>query len=124
MVFLYILYMHILLKSLLRENDEKHMEWRADWLKRHKATYTDDNRLIAYHGTPSKNISGIKKNGFKERTYFSLRPEYSKRIASTYHDMPEDKITVLTVALPLDAIDFISSDIMSLRNIGFDETIV
>jgi hypothetical protein len=116
--------MHILLKSLLRENDEKHIEWRADWLKRHKATYTDDNRLIAYHGTPSKNISGIKKNGFKERTYFSLRPEYSKRIASTYHDMPEDKITVLTVALPLDAIDFISSDIMSLRNIGFDETIV
>jgi hypothetical protein len=38
--------------------------------------------------------------------------------------MPEDKITVLKVALPLDAIDFVMSDIVSTRVIGFDETIV
>lgn len=108
----------------MNENDGgDDAEYRAGWLKRHNAQYTDDGRLIAYHGTPTKNIKSIKKNGFKERTYFSLRPEYSKRIASTYHDVPEDKVTVLKVALPLDSINFIMSDIYSLRVLSFDETL-
>jgi len=97
-------------------------EYRADWISRHKGI-VEHNRLLAYHGTPIKNLKSIKLNGFKSKTYFSLRPEYSKQIASTYHNTPEDKVAVLKVWLPLDAIDFIMSDIYSTRVIKFEETL-
>jgi hypothetical protein len=109
--------------NIMKEDEEAESSYRKSWLERHNAQYTSDGRLIAYHGTPSKNLSSIKKNGFKYKTYFSLRPEYSKQIASTYHDTPPEKVTVLKVFLPLDAIDFIMSDIYSTRVIKFDETI-
>jgi hypothetical protein len=97
-------------------------EYRKDWLSRHNATI-ENNRVLAYHGTPVKNLKSIKANGFKIKTYFSLRLEYSKQIASTYHDVPENKVAVLKVWLPLDAIDFVMSDIYSTRVIKFEETL-
>ena len=97
-------------------------EYRKSWLERHKAI-VENGRLLAYHGTPIKNLKSIKQNGFKYKTYFSLRPEYSKQIASRYHDTPEDKVVVIKVWLPLDAIDFVMSDIYSTRVIDYKETI-
>ena len=126
----------ILLKDLLNETlslednpnimkEDEHFDhaYRKSWLEKHNATYSSDGRLIAYHGTPSKNISSIKKNGFKYKTYFSLRSDYSKQIASTYHDTPPEKVTVLKVLLPLDAIDFVMGHIYSIRVIKYEETI-
>lgn len=108
----------IKLRSLLESTEE----YKTDWLSRHNATI-ENNRVLAYHGTPVRNLKSIKLNGFKSKTYFSLRPEYSKQIAATYHDTPEDKVVVLKVWLPLDAIDFIMSDIYSTRVIKFEETL-
>ena len=106
-------------KPKLLESTE---EYRNDWLFRHKAT-VENNRVLAYHGTPTKNLKSIKTNGFRTNTYFSLRPEYSKLIAATYHDISDDKVTCLKVWLPLDAIDFVMSDIYSTRVIKFEETL-
>jgi hypothetical protein len=109
----------IKLKELILESTE---EYRKDWLFRHNAT-VENNRVLAYHGTHVKNLKSIKKNGFYEHSYFSLRYEYSKQIAATYHDISYDKVTCLKVWLPLDAIDFIMSDIYSTRVIKFEETL-
>ena len=109
----------IKLSSLITESTE---EYRKSWLERHNAI-VENGRLIAYHATPTKNIKSIKLNGFKEHSYFSLRPEYSKQMASTYHDVSENKITLLKVKLPLDAIEFVASNIYSLRVIKFEETL-
>jgi hypothetical protein len=109
--------------NIMKEDEHFDHAYRKSWLERHDATYSPDGRLIAYHGTPSKNISSIKKNGFQYKTYFSLRSEYSKRIASAYHDTPPEKVTVLKVLLPLDAIDFVMGHIYSIRVIKYEETI-
>jgi hypothetical protein len=112
----------IKLKSLIIE-EMSDSEWRSDWLRRHEAKFTNDGRLIAYHGTTPKNARIIKGSGFKEGSNFTLKPEYAKSIASTYHDLDETKIVVFTVYLPLDSIGFVSSDIVSNRFINFKETI-
>jgi hypothetical protein len=100
----------IKLKSLLLENNDEAR--RKDWLERHQATF-DNNRLIAYHGTTPFKAKFIKQNGFKEGSYFTLRPSYAKHWGSV----------VLPVKLPLEAIDFVSSDIIALRNINWAEII-
>lgn len=109
----------IKLKKIILESTD---EYRVDWLDRHNAII-ENNRLLAYHGTPKKNLSSIKKNGFRIHTYFSLKEEYSKSIASIYHETPKTNIVVLKVWLPLNAIDFVMSDIYSIRTIKFEEII-
>lgn len=109
-------------KWQINEGFETSDEWRNNWLERHQAQLDSSGRVMAYHGTPTKNLTSIKQHGFRPRTYFSLNPNYSKQIASTYHSTPEHKITVLKVFLPLEAIDFVASDIFSTRNIPFKET--
>ena len=109
----------IKLKSLLNESTD---EYRKSWLERHNAII-ENGRLVAYHGTPKKNLKSIKMNGFNSHSYFSLKPDYSKRISSIYHDVPENNVIVLRVKLPLDAIDFIAGDIYSTRVINFKETL-
>jgi len=117
----------IKLKHLIREeNDRDHKAWRKDWLERHNATFDERGRLIAYHGTPKRNLKSIKNNGFRQGSYFSLKQEYSKRIAVAYHETPEtpeSDIIVLQVKLPMDAIDFVASDIVATRPIQFSEVI-
>lgn len=116
----------IKLKDLIKENwesDEEHEKWKHDWLQRYKAKFDEKGRLIAYHGTPKKNVKSIKQNGFKKKSYFSLDPNYSKRVSSIYHDTPEDKIFVFEVHLPLDAVDFVASDIYSVRPLEFEEVV-
>lgn len=110
----------IKLKSILLESNEK---YRKDWLKRYEANFTPDDRLIAYHGTTLRNSKLIKQTGFKENSYFSLKPEYSKSITSIYHDIPENKVVVFKVYLPLNSVEFVSSDIFSIRPIKYTETI-
>lgn len=113
----------ISLKALVEEvESESDSKWRSNWLVRHDAKFDKFGRLIAYHGTPTRNLKSIKENGFRPHSYFSLRSEYSKQIASTYHDVPESKVTVLEVHLPLDSIDFVMSDIFSTRIIKYEET--
>jgi hypothetical protein len=102
----------------IRENND--VAWKKDWLERHRAKLDDKGRIIAYHGTPTRNLPSIRKNGFRPRSYFTLRPEYAKSIATTYHDT--DKVTVIEVHLPVDAVDMVMSDIYALRNITFGET--
>lgn len=109
----------IRLKSLLNESTDA---YKSDWIERHRGIL-EDGRLVAYHGTTKKNLKSIKENGFKSHSYFSLRPEYSRRIASTYQNVPENKIVVVTVKLPLDSIDFVAGNIFSLRTIEFKETL-
>lgn len=104
------------------EDETKRQAWRQSWLERHQAKFDDKGRVIAYHGTPTKNIPSIKKNGFRPHSYFSLRPEYSKSIASRYHDTAEKNVTVLEVHLPLNLIDFVASDIYSTDTIPFKDT--
>jgi hypothetical protein len=104
-------------QSVTESNDP---EWKKDWLERHRAKLDDKGRIIAYHGTPTRNLPSIRKNGFRPRSYFTLRPEYAKSIATTYHDT--DKVTVIEVHLPFDAVDMVMSDIYALRNIPFGET--
>ena len=113
----------ITLKSLIKENQEEHELWRKDWLERYKAKFDEKGRLIAYHGTTKKNSKLIKQSGFKPHSYFSLNPEYSKSITSIYHNVPIDKVIVFEVHLPLDAVDFVASDIYSTREIKFEETV-
>jgi hypothetical protein len=96
--------------------------WKADWMRRRNIQLDSLGRLPAYHGTPTKNLKSIKENGFRSGTYFSLKSEYSKQIASTYHNTPINRITVLEVSLPLDAIDFVGPDIVSTRVIKLEET--
>ena len=112
----------IKLKSIIFEENENDV-WRKDWLKRYRAKFDDKGRLIAYHGTTRKNARLIKQSGFRPHSYFSLDPNYSRSIASTYHDVPEDKVVVFEVHLPLDAVDFVASDIFSTRLIKFEEVI-
>lgn len=109
----------IKLSQLINESTD---EYRKSWLERHNAII-ENGRLVAYHGTPKRNLKSIKLNGFKSHSYFSLRTEYSKQIAARYHDTTEDKVVVLKVKLPLDAIDFVMSDIYSVRVIKYDETV-
>lgn len=108
----------IKLKSLLKESTN---EYKFDWIERHRGII-ENGKLIAYHGTPKKNLKFIKENGFKPHSYFSLRKEYSRRIASIYQNIPENKIIVLMVKLPLDSIDFVASDIFAIKTILFKET--
>ena len=109
----------IKLSTLIKESTD---EYRKNWLERHNAV-VENGRVVAYHGTPKRNLKSIQQNGFKPHSYFSLRPEYSKRIASTYQDVPENDVVVLKVKLPLDSIDFVMSDIFSTRVINFKETL-
>lgn len=113
----------ITLKSLIKENNEEHEARKQDWLKRNRAEIDNQGHLIAYHGTTKRNAQLIKQTGFRSHSYFSLNPEYSKRITSIYHNIPEDKVVVFRVHLPLDSIDFVASDIYSTREIKFEETI-
>ena len=111
------------MKTLYEEvESESDSKWRSDWLVRHNAKFDKVGRLIAYHGTHTKNLKSIKQNGFRSHSYFSLDPKYSKQIASTYHDVPESKVTVLEVHLPLDSVDFVMADIFSVRIIQYVET--
>lgn len=98
----------IKLKSLLTESDAAFVK---DWLERHNAQLDNSGRLIAYHGTTASNAKLIKQNGFKEGSYFSLRKEYSQRWGKY----------VFTVHLPMDAIDFVASDIVAIRPIAYNE---
>jgi 2'-5' RNA ligase len=88
-------------------------EYKKDWLERHRATFDDKGRLIAYHGTTPNNAKSIKLNGFRTGSNFSLRKEYSRHWG----------IVVFKVHLPLDAIDFIMSDIKATRPIAFSEVV-
>jgi len=112
-----------------KETDKTHTDiteviddYKSDWIDRYKAI-VENGRIIAYHGTTTKNYKLIKKTGFRKRSYFSIRPEYSKRIVSIYHNIPESKVILMKVKLPLDAIDFVGGDIVSNREIGLDETL-
>jgi len=109
----------IKLFSFIKESID---EYKKRWLELHNAII-ENGKLIAYHGTPKKNLKLIKMKGFRPHSYFSLKPDYSKQIASTYHDTPENKVVVLKVKLPLDAIDFVAGDIFSTRVIKFEETL-
>jgi hypothetical protein len=109
----------IKLSTLIQESTE---EYRADWIERRRGQ-VKDGRLLAYHGTPTKNLKSIQQNGFKQPSYFSLRPQYSKQIAATYHNVPENRVTVIEVWLPLDAIDFVAGDVYSTRVIKYEETL-
>lgn len=109
--------------GLYPEDIEGHKEWRQNWLKRYEAEFTPDGRLIAYHGTPTRNVKSIKANGFRKKSYFSLRPEYSKHIAARYHDTPENKVSVMKVYLPLEKVDFIMGDIYSTEPIPYSEVV-
>ena len=97
-------------KDLLSEEND---EWKRDWLERHNAPLDEKGRLVAYHGTTPNNSKLIKQNGFKKGSYFSLRKEYSKNWG----------IIILKVALPLDAVSFVASDIVSTRPIAWNEVI-
>lgn len=113
----------IKLKFLIKEISEdeykqwrsskEYKKWRKDWLTRHNAKFDGLGRVIAYHGTSPNKAKSIKQNGFNTRSYFSLNPEYSKKWGRF----------VFNVYLPLDAIDFVASDIVAIRPIKFDEVI-
>jgi len=109
----------IKLKNIITESGAA---WKADWMIRRNIQLDSLGRLPAYHGTPTKNLQSIKENGFRSHTYFSLKSEYSKQIASNYHNTPLSKVTVIEVFLPLNAIDFVGPDIFSTRVIKFEET--
>lgn len=95
-----------------RSSDE-YKEWRKLWLERHNATFDEKGRLIAYHGTTPNKAKSIKQTGFRSGSYFSLKKEYSRHWG----------IVVFKVALPLDAVDFVASDIKSNRPIKWEEVI-
>jgi hypothetical protein len=101
----------IKLKNLLSESllDDR----GKDWLKRHNAQYDNKGRVIAYHGTFKRLAKLIQRQGFKQGSYFSLEKEYSQHWGEF----------VFEVHLPLDSVDFISSDLVALRPIDFQETI-
>lgn len=92
---------------------DEYKEWRKDWLKRYRATFDDKGRIVAYHGTTSQKAKLIKQNGFNNSSNFTLRPEYAKHWGRT----------ILTVHLPVDAVDFVASDIISIRPIKWEEVI-
>jgi hypothetical protein len=102
----------------MTENND--VKWKQDWLERHRAKLDEKGRIIAYHGTPTRNLPSIKKNGFRPHSYFTLRPEYAKSIATTYHDTKN--VTVIEVHLPIDAVDMVMSDIYALKTIPFGDT--
>lgn len=111
----------IKLKDLL-EISQEHLEWfstdeykkwRSDWLSRYNAKLDNKGRVEAYHGTTAQKAKSIKLNGFNERSYFSLNPEYSKLYGKT----------ILKVYLPLDAIDITGPDIYAIRKIQWNEVI-
>ena len=109
-------------KSGMKPITESTKEYRKDWMERHNAKLDNIGRLIAYHGTPTRNLKSIQQNGFKPHSYFSLKPNYSKSISATYHNTTEDNVIVIEVHLPLNLIDFVASDIYSLNNIPFKDT--
>jgi len=114
----------IKLKPLLNEISNGDRDaWRKDWLERHNAKFDATGRLIAYHATSRPKSKLIQQEGFRQGSYFSLNPEYSKRVVMNYHDLKPSGVVLFTVHLPLDAIDFVASDIVAIRPIQFSETI-
>jgi hypothetical protein len=107
--------------GILGESNQTDEEYRKSWLERHEAEFDERGRLIAYHGTPTKNLKSIKQNGFRYKSYFSLRPEYSQFMAHRYHDTPKEKVTVLKVHLPLEKIDFVMSDVYATEVLKWNE---
>jgi len=85
--------------------------WRRNWLERHDAKFDDKGRIIAYHGTTPKNAKLIKQTGFKDRSNFTLRPAYAAHWGRK----------VLEVHLPIDAVDFVASDMVSARPLSWEE---
>ena len=92
---------------------DEYKKWRKSWLERHKAQFDDKGRIIAYHGTTPQKAKLIKQNGFRSSSNFTLNPDYAKHWGKT----------ILTVHLPIDTIDFVASDIVSIRPISWSEVI-
>lgn len=97
---------------LYRQTDE-YKNHKADWLKRHGAQFDNKGRILAYHGTRPAVVKLIKQNGFRIGSNFTLKPAYAKHWG----------ITVLKVYLPIDSVTPVSSDLVSDRNIEWNEVV-